>query len=221
MKAFKNENGEMVKTCSRCKRTLPVSEFSHKSKEPDGFESYCKDCVAKKSREYYYRTKNQGAKHPYANSMTRTVLDLLPEKFTKAQYYDAVEAAGMAHSSGVSLFSKLTRQGKICHHDGKLYRKITPSTQTEPEKEPENVTINDVVKQMSEFSEKPAILRIEKPLKLMPEHVGKSLSDYDAIELMAELYRRGYEWSNMTVTVVQAVPFDNVKSYVAEHKAIQ
>lgn len=34
----------IVKECSRCHRTLPVTEFYKKSGTPDGLQYYCKHC---------------------------------------------------------------------------------------------------------------------------------------------------------------------------------
>lgn len=34
-----------VKHCSKCGRTLPVSEFRRNKREKDGLQNYCKSCM--------------------------------------------------------------------------------------------------------------------------------------------------------------------------------
>lgn len=45
-----------TKTCSKCGRELPVSEFSIKSNAKDGLNSQCKGCV-KAYHSQYYRSR--------------------------------------------------------------------------------------------------------------------------------------------------------------------
>lgn len=39
------------KQCAHCKRVLPVTLFSKSSKSSDGYQSYCRDCMAAYTRE--------------------------------------------------------------------------------------------------------------------------------------------------------------------------
>lgn len=42
-----------MKICSRCKRSLPVAQFSKCSRRKDGLQNYCKSCASVKRRERY------------------------------------------------------------------------------------------------------------------------------------------------------------------------
>lgn len=47
------------KTCTSCKRTLPLSMFYTKKCSKGGYTSACKDCIKKKSNQYLERVKSQ------------------------------------------------------------------------------------------------------------------------------------------------------------------
>lgn len=47
----------MEKACSKCRRTLPRSEFYKQASKPDGLKAACKDCSRKATNEY--RAKNR------------------------------------------------------------------------------------------------------------------------------------------------------------------
>ena len=51
-----------MKTCSRCKRKLPLSEFGVMRSRKDGLNYYCRECVREKSKRQYYKEK--GCKLP-------------------------------------------------------------------------------------------------------------------------------------------------------------
>jgi len=44
-----------LRTCTQCKRLLPVVKFAWKNKEQGKRHSYCKVCLKSKTREHYYR----------------------------------------------------------------------------------------------------------------------------------------------------------------------
>lgn len=46
-----------TKTCTKCGRELPLSEFHANSKTKDGKVSQCKDCTNRYFHEYYNRKK--------------------------------------------------------------------------------------------------------------------------------------------------------------------
>lgn len=46
-----------TKTCTKCGRELPLSEFHANSKTKDGKVSQCKDCINRYFHEYYNRKK--------------------------------------------------------------------------------------------------------------------------------------------------------------------
>lgn len=41
-----------MKTCTKCKETKPLSEFHNDKRNPDGYHSWCKDCIREKQRLY-------------------------------------------------------------------------------------------------------------------------------------------------------------------------
>lgn len=45
---------DSAKTCSRCGRTLPRSDFYGHKAHGDGFRSDCKDCAKRRNREHYH-----------------------------------------------------------------------------------------------------------------------------------------------------------------------
>lgn len=46
-----------MKVCTKCKRELPLSEFSRECGYRDGYKTHCKECVRKVSREWYVRNR--------------------------------------------------------------------------------------------------------------------------------------------------------------------
>lgn len=47
-----------TKTCVRCKRTLPLSEFNKRTKSNDGYCYICKECNKRDCRKTYYKKRN-------------------------------------------------------------------------------------------------------------------------------------------------------------------
>jgi len=43
----------MKKTCTKCRQTLPASEFHRDRRRPDGLRSWCKECANLQNRERY------------------------------------------------------------------------------------------------------------------------------------------------------------------------
>jgi hypothetical protein len=48
-----------MKTCTKCLEKLPLSQFSKKSKSPDGLQPNCKLCVKKYLQNYYIKNKHK------------------------------------------------------------------------------------------------------------------------------------------------------------------
>jgi hypothetical protein len=42
-----------AKTCTKCGKTLPISEFNHRKIEPDGFMKVCRNCMKAYHRARY------------------------------------------------------------------------------------------------------------------------------------------------------------------------
>ena len=47
----------VMKTCTKCGRTLPLDAFQRRRKSKDGLKSQCKDCVKERNAENYRRMK--------------------------------------------------------------------------------------------------------------------------------------------------------------------
>lgn len=53
---YEKVNGRRThKVCSRCGKLKPVRDFYRRTGASDGLQSYCKECIADKAREYYKR----------------------------------------------------------------------------------------------------------------------------------------------------------------------
>lgn len=50
---------QKMKRCSQCNTTKPITEFNNRSKSKDGHYSWCKDCTAKKQKEYVNKKKSK------------------------------------------------------------------------------------------------------------------------------------------------------------------
>lgn len=46
-----------MKICKKCGRELPLEAFGNLSRNPDGLQDYCKECVNKQQRDDYARRK--------------------------------------------------------------------------------------------------------------------------------------------------------------------
>ena len=45
------DNGPPTKPCTRCHRTLPIAEFNRNAAAPDGRQTWCRTCMAERSRD--------------------------------------------------------------------------------------------------------------------------------------------------------------------------
>lgn len=58
-----------TKVCSKCRRELPISEFTKEKNKNDGFKCYCKKCQAEYNKEY---NKTEKAKEIMKRSADKT-----------------------------------------------------------------------------------------------------------------------------------------------------
>ena len=66
-----------VKECSRCHRTLPVTEFYKKSGTSDGLQCYCKQCQNELNKNHQRKKKAFGGGNPELSRFTpRTASNL-------------------------------------------------------------------------------------------------------------------------------------------------
>lgn len=74
-----------VKTCSSCRKDLPLDMFTLRSKSKDGYDTMCKECKSKYSKEY--REKNKDVLREKAKKRREDNKDLI--KVKKREYYQA------------------------------------------------------------------------------------------------------------------------------------
>ena len=48
-----------MKTCTKCKHTLPLTEFRKQSSTKDGLKYCCKECDNKAAKSYYEKNKQK------------------------------------------------------------------------------------------------------------------------------------------------------------------
>ena len=48
-----------MKICTKCKESLPLSEFRKQSSTKDGLKYYCKRCDNQSAKKYYEKNKNK------------------------------------------------------------------------------------------------------------------------------------------------------------------
>src|SRR6266699_3061424 len=68
--AASREQGDLVKTCFKCGRTLPVEEFYRHAGMADGCLGKCKGCTRLDVRIWYRRTKAARIKYEVARAQT-------------------------------------------------------------------------------------------------------------------------------------------------------
>lgn len=75
----------MSKTCTKCKIIKDELLFGKRTKSEDGLDSWCKDCVRKKSNSYYHKNKEKclkAMKVDYQKNRERKMA------YAKQYYYD-------------------------------------------------------------------------------------------------------------------------------------
>lgn len=119
------------------------------------------------------------------------MFSLLNDKFTLSEWLEISELRDLDETSAKKSLSHFCRNGVVSRIDDTHYRKIlaTPILDIDPA----NIAP----------AKKPSVVTVEKPL-----------SSYKPIELLAELYNRGYRWKEMTMTVVTEIPMANVQDYI-------
>ena len=61
-----------TKVCNRCHRELPVTRFSRKSTEKDGYQRQCKDCQRELAHQLYTRRKEENLKEDLQPEQPKT-----------------------------------------------------------------------------------------------------------------------------------------------------
>jgi hypothetical protein len=59
-----------MKRCPKCGATKPLSDFTPDKSKAGGYSSWCKACVAARSKSYYHRTNGEKAKARYQANRT-------------------------------------------------------------------------------------------------------------------------------------------------------
>ena len=99
--------GYHMKTCFKCKRKLPISEFYRHPRMGDGHLGKCKDCTKADSQGHYW-------KDPSARSEYEKVRYNFPERKEKAREYQRKKrAANPAKYHVHCLVSRALKSGKL------------------------------------------------------------------------------------------------------------
>ncbi len=51
-----------MKICNKCNKDKPLSDFGIRSKEKDGLNTFCKECVRKQDKKYYFSSRKESMK---------------------------------------------------------------------------------------------------------------------------------------------------------------
>ncbi|WP_142501308.1 hypothetical protein [Klebsiella sp. 2680] len=123
-----------TKTCSKCKKEKPKGDFYVNNSNPDGLQSYCKDCVKSSTHERSWKHDENYAKrisqNPKQEEVTMQKIEsnsTSPEALRKQaeQLLKAAEEAEKKRSEN-DFFNKKLQPVKleICQSVGKLQRKV-------------------------------------------------------------------------------------------------
>ena len=109
----------ILKVCSLCKCPLALTEFNKNKRKKDGFQTHCRECGKKKSKDYYHSNKEEH----YKNTKERSKKHI---NMLRQYVYDYVSKIGCSdcgeknpacldfdHTSGEKkeLISRLVHQG--------------------------------------------------------------------------------------------------------------
>lgn len=83
-----------TKTCTKCGRELPISEFYAKAGSKDGLQTICKECHNIKTKESIERRKAKLAGAPEQTKAPAPATVVVREKMTAKQMVDALRADG-------------------------------------------------------------------------------------------------------------------------------
>lgn len=75
----------MQKECAKCKKTLPITNFSKRLRSKDGYQFSCKDCD-KIARQQYKTLKERDAKYQCASNIYNDISKNTDPGFTKEEF---------------------------------------------------------------------------------------------------------------------------------------
>lgn len=195
-------NVPAVKTCTHCHRELPIEKFSKNANARDGYDYICKDCSRAYKAELEERMKAGAPIVIRSSSKINKVINFLEDRFTKSKFIETAEDVGLTTKSAYTYFNQYLRMGLITHVDGAFYKKNNGALANRYLKQTPAVspTFNSTLseKDINEiFPPEKNSAKEAKPAEPV-EHVKvlykeKPLKDYDAVQLMAALYKyHGY-----------------------------
>lgn len=82
---------EELKTCSKCKRTLPISQFYRNARNKDGYHSACKECHNKEVNAAKAKKRAKANLQPipegtFVLSLANISIDKIKEELRKRGY---------------------------------------------------------------------------------------------------------------------------------------
>lgn len=126
-----------TKVCSRCKRELPISEFTKNKSKNDGLDACCRKCKTEREKEYYDKTEKRREQIKNAikrsNDKTRNTFGRVGNKrgnggIVKRDYElteQQLERRNKCRESRKYKTKRMNPQGVLIWYDGKL-DDITP-----------------------------------------------------------------------------------------------
>lgn len=87
---------EGKKKCACCGRILDISAFSKSSRNKTGYQSWCKECSNKRSKQWFSENKEYRAKYKKELARTKQIASLKEQLLNKDKDEKTEESAGLA-----------------------------------------------------------------------------------------------------------------------------
>jgi len=113
-----------MKTCTKCQKEKPASEFYRKKRSKDGFHPWCKTCDSKQSAAYHARNREQIIERhraDYANNRERFAAHNRDRRISDPRREKAKNLVGTAKRNGTLVVGPCEECGTTknvhAHHD--------------------------------------------------------------------------------------------------------
>ena len=92
-----NNNSTLIKKCSKCKIEQPITQFSKKSRLPDGLNGQCKACSSASWQRYYAKHHDKMLERAKQDKATRPKPDPAKRRASWARNKEAIAKRRKAH----------------------------------------------------------------------------------------------------------------------------
>lgn len=168
-----------TKTCTKCGRELPISEFYAKAGSKDGLQTICKECHNEASRRSRAKAQAQEGLKPKTKICSKCGRELPLVRFGK----------NASTKDGLQYWCKECQTRKVTEAKAKK-RAAEDSFLGKSEPEPEPAPLTEA---LPEIKEGPA-----------PQPTPAALEGIDSVELVRELRARGYTVeASRPITVIE------------------